>query len=88
MSILHHCFSLFHWCTRALHARQVTLLAKSVQINVKLHIRVKGVFTIELLTKLIANISKFHLARVYKALLLTSFLFVFSFSFFNPIFMC
>ena len=39
---------------------------KSIQINVKLHVRVKGVFTIELLTKLIANSSKFYLATVTK----------------------
>ena len=41
---------------------EVTLLVKSVQINVELHIRVKGVFTVELLTKLIPSISKFNLA--------------------------
>ena len=62
-------FSLFNWPTSALHARQVTLLVKSVQINVKLHVRVKGLFTVELLTKLIASISKFHLAKIHKALL-------------------
>ena len=48
VSILHHYFSLFNWPTRALHARQVTMFVKSVQINVKLHVRVKGVLTIEL----------------------------------------
>ena len=70
VSILHHYFALFNWPTRALHARQVTVLVKSVQINVKLHVRVKGVFALELL----ASVSKFQLAKVYKALFLTSFL--------------
>ena len=56
VSILHHYFSLFNWPTRALHARQVILLVKSVQFNAKLHVRVQGVFTIELLTKLIASV--------------------------------
>ena len=41
VSILNHYFSLFNWPTRALHARQVILLVKYVQINVKLHVKVK-----------------------------------------------
>ena len=44
----------------------------SVQINAKLQVKVKGIFTVELLQRLVRRVTKFTIAEVYKALFLAS----------------
>ena len=66
LSVLRHYFAMFGWPVRALTGRKVNLLIKSVQINAKISIKVKGIITIPLLRKIIGF--------VFAALFATAFL--------------
>ena len=73
VSILKYYFSLFGWSTSVFNEKKVQLFIKSVQINARLQVKVKGIFTVQLLQKLVKGVSKFTNAEVYKALFLVSF---------------
>ena len=73
LSILKYYFSLFGWSTAVFHEKKVQLFVKSIQMNARLQVKVKGIFTIELLQKLVKTLVKFANAEVYKALFLVSF---------------
>ena len=55
--------------------RKVQLLLRSVQMNARMQNRVKGVFTISLLKKLVKIIIKFENGQVYKTVFLVAFFF-------------
>ena len=74
LSILKYYFSLFGWSTCVFNGKKVQLFVKSVQINVKLQVKVKGIFTVELLQRLVTSVMKFTNAEVYRALFLCPFL--------------
>ena len=73
LSILKYYFSLFGWSTSVFNERKVQLFVKSVQVNAKLQVKVKGVFTVELLQRLVTYVMRFTNAEVYRALFLVSF---------------
>ena len=53
VSVLKHYFAMFNWPTMVLSGRKVALLLKSVQVNARMSIRVKGIITVKLLEKLV-----------------------------------
>ena len=73
LSVLKHYFAMFKWPVTALAGRKVTLLIKSVQINAKMSIKVKGVITIPLLTKIISRTLKYENGVIFAALFATAF---------------
>ena len=73
IAVLKHFFALFDWPVQALTSRKVQLMVKSVQMNAQLQIKVKGVFTVKLLRKLIQQTDKYHNGCVFKALFLVAF---------------
>ena len=73
LSILKYYFSLFGWSTSVFNERKVQLFVKSVQINAKLQVKVKGIFKVELLQRLVTSVMRFTNAEVYRALFLVSF---------------
>ena len=73
IAVLKHFFALFDWPVQALSSRKVQLMVKSVQMNAQLQIKVKGVFTVKLLRKLIQQTDKYHNGCVFKALFLVAF---------------
>ena len=77
LSVLKHYFAIFGWPVRALTGRKVTLLIKSVQINAKMSIKIKGIITIPLLRKIIVKSFKYENGFVFAALFATAFFWVF-----------
>ena len=73
VSVLKHYFGLFGWPISAFASRKVQLLLKSVQMNAKMQVSVKGVISIALLKKLVEYARKLHNGQVFSALFLTSF---------------
>ena len=73
LSVLKHYFGLFGWPTMALSSRKVLLMVKSVHMNARLKIRVKSVFTIPMLEKLIKFVTKCTNGTSFKAVFLTAF---------------
>ena len=73
IAVLKHFFALFDWPVQALTSRKVQIMVKSVQMNAQLQIKVKGVFTVKLLRKLIQQTDKYHNGCVFKALFLVAF---------------
>ena len=72
LSVLKHYFAMFDWPIRALTGRKVTLLIKSVQINAKMSIKIKGIITIPLLKKIIGKPLKYENGFVFAALFTTA----------------
>ena len=68
ISVIKHFFALFDWPVIALSSRKVQLLLKSVQMNAKMNVKVKGVITIEMLKKLMKLVHKYYNGVTYKAL--------------------
>ena len=54
---------------------KVQVLLRSVERNIKMHIRVKGVFTIPLLEKLVKVVEPFQNDQIYKTVILPFWLF-------------
>ena len=73
VAVLKHFFALFDWPVHVLTSRKVQLIIKSVQMNAKLEVKVKGVFTITLLRKLVRQTDRYHNGCVFKALFLVAF---------------
>ena len=73
LSILGHYFSLYNWPVQALCAKKVSVLVKSVHINARMQVRIKGIFSPELLKKLILKMKRFTNHATYVALCLVSF---------------
>ena len=73
ISVLKHFFALFDWPVIALSSRKVQLLLKSVQMNAKMNVKVKGVITIEMLNKLVKIVHEYYNGVTYKALFLTAY---------------
>ena len=44
ISILGHYFSLYNWPVQALCAKKVSMLVKSVHVNARMQVRIKGIF--------------------------------------------
>ena len=72
-AILGHYFSLYHWPVQALCARKVLMLVKSVDVNARLQVKIKGIFSPELLKKLVLKMKCFTNHAAYVALCLVSF---------------
>ena len=64
---------MFNWPTVALSGRKVALLIKSVEVNARMSIRVKGIITVKLLEKLIIQTLKYENGYVFAALFVTAF---------------
>ena len=73
LSILGHYFSLYNWPVQALCAKKVSMLVKSVHVNARMQVRIKGIFSPELLKKLIVKMQRFTNSATYVALCLASF---------------
>ena len=73
VSVLKHFFALFNWPLAALSCRKVQLLLKSVQMNARMNIKVKGVISISMLQKLIKIVQKCYNGVTYKALFLMAY---------------
>ena len=73
VSVLNHYFKLYTWPTASLASRQVLLLIKSVQINCKMDIKLKGVFTINMLAELLQVVGQCQDDVVYQALFALAF---------------
>ena len=65
VSVLRHYFSLFDWPCNALSHRKVNLLLNSVDMNAKIYFRVKGIFDLKLLKKLIQAVMHYLNAEAY-----------------------
>ena len=52
-SVLKHYFAMYNWPMVARGGRKVALLLKSVQINARMSIKLKGIITLSMLEKLI-----------------------------------
>ena len=68
VSVLNHYFKLYRWPTVLLASRQVLLLIKSVKINSKMNIKLKGIFTIAMLEELLQIVSQCQDGIVFQAL--------------------
>ena len=73
ISVLKHFFALFDWPISALSSRKVQLLVKSVQMNARMNVKVKGVITIDILKKLVKVVQKYYNGITYKAFFLTAY---------------
>ena len=73
LSILGHYFALYNWPVQALCAKKVSMLVKSVHIDARMQVRIKGIFSPELLKKLILKMKRFTNHATYVALCLVSF---------------
>ena len=73
ISVIRHYFAVFNWPTVALCGRKVALLIKSVEVNARMSIRVKGIITVKILEKLITQTLKYENGYVFAALFLTAF---------------
>ena len=74
ISVLKHFFASFGWPVEVFNHRKVQLLIRSVERNARMQIRVKGVFTISLLEKLIKIVEPLKNGQVYKTVFLVAFL--------------
>ena len=68
LSILGHYFSLYNWPVQALCAKKVSMLVKSVHVNARMQVRIKGIFSAELLKKLIVKMQRFTNSATYVTL--------------------
>ena len=68
VAVLKHCFALFDWPVKKLTCRRVQLLLKSVKMNVKINVKVKGVISISMLKRLMKIVHKYYNGVTYKAL--------------------
>ena len=71
--MLIHYFSLYAWPFTALADRQLQLLIKSVKINKKMNVRLKGVFFIDMLSELMFMVGDIDNGLVYQALFAMAF---------------
>ena len=72
VSVLKHYFGLFGWPLSAFASRKVQVLLKSVQMNAKMQVSVKGVISISLLRKLIMQ-GNYIMAKYLRPYFFTSF---------------
>ena len=77
LSMLGHYFSLYNWPVQALCAKKVSMLVKSVHVNARMQVKIKGIFSPELLKKLILKMKHFTNHATYVALCLVSFFGIF-----------
>ena len=77
VAVLKHFFALFDWPVKALTCRRVQLLLKSVKLNVKMNIKIKGVISISMLKRLMKIVNKYYNGVTYKALFLVAYFFFF-----------
>ena len=68
VSVLNHYFKLYGWPTASLASRQVQLFIKSVRMNSKMNIKLKGIFTIAMLKELLNIVSQYEDGIVFQAL--------------------
>ena len=73
ISVLKHYFALFNWPVMALSGRKVSLLLTSVKVNATMLIRIKGIFTLSLLEKLISKTLAYENGYIFAALFVTAF---------------
>ena len=65
VSVLKHFFASFGWLVDVLNHRKIQLLLRSVERNARMQVRIKGVFTISLLEKLVKIVEPFKNGQVY-----------------------
>ena len=68
VSVLNHYFKLYGWSTVSLASRQVLLFIKSVKMNSKMQIKLKGIFTLAMLEELLHIASQCQNGIVFQAL--------------------
>ena len=73
VAALKHFFALFDWPVKALTYRRVQLLLKSVKMNVKMNVKIKGVISISMLKRLMKIVHKFYNGVTHKALFLVAY---------------
>ena len=73
VSILKHYFAMYNWPIKALSGRKVSLLLKSVQVNAKMSIKLKGIITLSMLEKLIKKTRMYVNGDTFAALFVTTF---------------
>ena len=73
VAVLKHFFALFDWPVKSLTCRRVQLLLKSVKINLKMNVKVKGVISISMLKRLMKTVHKYYNGVTYKALFLVAY---------------
>ena len=66
-------FAMFHWPVIPLTSRKIHLFVKSVQRNANMRVKIKGVFTIQMLKQLIQKTRTFQNGRIFAALFLSAF---------------
>ena len=73
LAVLNHFFALYCWPVQALSSRAVFLFCKSVKMNSKMNLKLKGVFTIPMLTQLIQLAMQEENGPTYRAIFLFAF---------------
>ena len=73
LTVLHHYFTLYQRLVQALSARAVTMFCRSIKINSKMNLKMKGVFTIPMLTHLIHYAMQEKNGHTYRAIFLFAF---------------
>ena len=73
LAILNHYFALYQWPAQALSSRAVTMFCRSVKINSKMNLKMKGIFTIPMLTQLIHYAMQEDNGPTYRAIFLFAF---------------
>ena len=73
LSVLQHYFALYSWNVANLSSRKVVLMCKSGKNNLPLKPKVKGIFTVDMLERLVHLTSDLPNAETFKALFLFAF---------------
>ena len=73
LSVLQHYFALYSWNVANLSSRKVVLMCKSAKNNLPLKPKVKGIFTVDMLERLVHLTSDLPNAETFKALFLFAF---------------
>ena len=73
LSVLQHYFALYSWNVANLSSRKVVLMCKSAKNNLPLKPKVRGIFTVDMLERLLHLTSDLPNAETFKALFLFAF---------------
>ena len=73
VSVLKHYFAMYNWPIVALSGRKMSLLLKSVQVNAKMSIKLKGIITLSMLENLINKTRMYANGDTFAALFATAF---------------
>ena len=73
LSVLQHYFALYTWNVDSLTSRRVVLMCKSTKNNLPLKPKVKGIFMVDMLQRLVHLTSDLPNAHTFKALFLFAF---------------